>query len=133
MSPIYRHEFRVRYAEVDAQAVVFNSRYLEYADLVLTEYWRAIGLHFSGENALEFHVVTATVNYRAPIRSDELVEGRVWTERLGTTSITTRMELHGAGRDSDLRAEISLVHVHVDLATGKPMPLPESARAVLEA
>lgn len=133
MSQIYRHQFRVRYAEVDAQAVVFNSRYLEYADVVLTEYWRDIGLHFSGEGAMEFHVATATVNYRAPIRSDELVEGRIWTERVGNSSVTTKLELHGAGKDHDLRAEVSLVHVHVDLETGKPLAIPDAARQVLTA
>ena len=36
---------RARYAEVDAQAVVFNSRYLEYFDIGITEYFRAVGLY----------------------------------------------------------------------------------------
>ena len=36
---------RVRYAEIDAQAVVFNSRYLEYFDIGITEYWRAAGVY----------------------------------------------------------------------------------------
>ena len=36
---------RVRFAEVDAQAVVFNPRYLEYFDIGLVEYWRAAGLY----------------------------------------------------------------------------------------
>ena len=42
---------RVRYAEIDAQAVVYNSRYLEYFDLALTEYWREAGLydHYRGD------------------------------------------------------------------------------------
>lgn len=133
MSQVYKHRFRVRYSEIDAQAVVFNSRYLEYADVVLTEYWRDIGLHFSGDGAMEFHVATATVNYRAPIRADELVEGRIWTEKVGNSSIATRLELHGTGGGDDLRAEISMVHVHVDLDSGKPIRIPEGARAVLTA
>ena len=28
--------FRVRYAEIDGQRIVFNSRYLEYADVAVT-------------------------------------------------------------------------------------------------
>ena len=32
-------EKRVHYPEIDAQAVVYNSRYLEYFDIALTEYW----------------------------------------------------------------------------------------------
>jgi len=34
---------KVRYAEIDGQKVVFNSRYLEYADVGLTEFWRIGG------------------------------------------------------------------------------------------
>lgn len=128
------HRFRVRYAEVDLQSVVFNSRYLEYADLLITEHWRACGVHFAGESALEFHVVRAEVDFRSPIRVDEWVEGRVWTQRIGTSSVTTRIELHGSGERSadDLRASIVLVHVHVDLASGQPMPVPVEARRALE-
>ena len=36
---------RVRFAEVDAQAVVFNPRYLEYFDIGLVEYFRAAGIY----------------------------------------------------------------------------------------
>lgn len=129
--PAFTHRFRVRYSEVDPQGIVFNSRHLEYADMLLTEYWRALGMAFSGPEAIELHVVKAAVEYRAPIRLDEVIEGRVAVARLGTTSITTRFELHGTGDAEDLRAVIDLIHVHVDLATGAPTPLPEAVRARL--
>lgn len=126
----FTHNFRVRYAELDPQSVVFNSRYLEYADLLITEYWREIGLHFTGDDALEFHVVKAQVLYRKPIRADEEIAGSIWTERIGTTSVTTKMELRGV-ETGDLRAEIETVHVHVDLGGGRPTPIPDAARARL--
>ena len=131
----FTHRFRVRYAEVDPQSVVFNSRYLEYADLLITEPWRARGVHFAGDDSLEFHVVRAEVDFRSPIRVDEWVEGRAWTDRVGTSSVTTRIELHGTDDDAeqDLRASIVLVHVHVDLASGQPMPIPPRARLALGA
>lgn len=134
MSDPFTHRFRVRYAEIDPQSVVFNSRYLEYADLVLTEYWRELDLHFLGDEALEFHVVRAEVDFRRPIRADELVDGRIWTARIGRSSVTTKIELHGARDDGgdDLRAEILLVHVHVDLEEGTAEPIPERAREKLE-
>jgi acyl-CoA thioester hydrolase len=95
-------------------------------------------VHFAGgadamSGALEFHVVRAEVDFRAPIRVDEWVEGRVWTGRIGTSSVTTRIELHGCDESAaeDLRATIVLVHVHVDLASGQPMPVPPEARRAL--
>ncbi len=130
---MFRHTFRVRYAECDLQGVVFNSRYLEYADLLITEYWREIGINFAGEDALEFHVARAVVDFRAPIRVDEWVEGRCQTGRVGASSVLTRITLHGqteSGGD-DLRAEIELVHVHVDLASGRSQPVPDHVRKLL--
>lgn len=134
MTKPFRFRFRVRYAELDPQAVVFNSRYLEYADLVITEYWRHAGLRMSGEGALEFHVARAEIDFIKPIRADETIEGRAWTTRIGRTSIATRIELHGE-RDGeakgDLRASIELVNVNVDLDTGLPVPVPDEARSAL--
>ncbi len=135
MDKLFCHRFRVRYAEVDPQAVVFNSRYLEYADILVSEFFRdrrARGLPAN----LEFHIRRAEVDYIRPIRAEELVEGRLSVERIGNTSMAMRIALHGVEGESaaantgsdDLRAEIELVQVHVDLATGRPQPIPDSLR-----
>lgn len=127
----FTFRFRIRYSEVDLQSVVFNSRYLEYADVVITEYWRAIDLHFSGDDAMEFHVVKAVVEYQQPIRADEEIDGTAVTTRVGSSSVTTEIRFYGMGGEDDLRSVIELVHVHVNLDSGKPMPVPQSARAKL--
>jgi len=131
MSDPFKHTFRVRYAEVDPQSVVFNSRYLEYADLIITEYWRELDLYFTGDNALEFHVVKAVVDFIQPIRADEVIDGTAVTTRVGNSSVTTMIELAGAGCPHDARARIELVHVHVKIEDGRPIPIPDSARAAL--
>ncbi|UOR16272.1 acyl-CoA thioesterase [Qipengyuania aquimaris] len=122
----FRHTFRVRYAEVDPQAVVFNSRYLEYADVLVTEFFR--DARSRGMPAdVEFHVRKAEVDYVAPIRLDELIEGRMTIEGIGNSSMKQLITLHGAEDDS-LRAEIRLLAVHVDLPKGRPTPVPNSVR-----
>lgn len=129
----YRFPIRVRYAEVDPQAVVFNSRYLEYADIAVTEYWRAMGCRPGTSDTPECHVGTATVRYVKPIRLDELIETRTRIERFGTASMTWRVELHGEGSGDDLRAAVELVYVGVDLATGRSEPLPDVFKARVRA
>lgn len=124
----FTHRFRVRYSEVDPQSVVFNARYLDYADLIITEYWRALNIHFSGEEGLEFHVVKALVEFRAPIRADEEIDGKARTVKIGNSSVTTEIALYGIDDAGDPRATIELVHVHVDLDGGKPQPIPASVR-----
>lgn len=127
MSGRFWHRFpiRVRYAEVDPQAVVFNSRYLEYADIAVTEYWRAMGLRPGTGDSPECHVGTATVRYAKPIRLDELIEARTRIDRFGTASMTWAVELHGEGAEDDLRATIDLIYVGVDLESGRSQALPQ--------
>jgi acyl-CoA thioester hydrolase len=125
---------RVRFAEVDAQAVVFNPRYLEYFDIGLVEYMRAAGL-YTGTGLTggpEVHVVKAVVEYRAPILLDEMVAICVRCARIGTTSMTFLFELH-CGDAEDPRASGEEVHVNVGEARGRPAPLAPDVIAKLEA
>jgi acyl-CoA thioester hydrolase len=129
---------RARFAEVDAQAVVFNSRYLEYFDIGLVEYWRAAGI-YSGEGLAggpETHVVKAVVEFKAPILLDEIVQICVRISRIGNSSMTSLFELHGMANGEggeDLRATGEEVHVNVAEVRGRPTPLPDDVIAKFEA
>jgi acyl-CoA thioester hydrolase len=123
----FRYPMRVRWSETDAQGVVFNARYLDYADVAVTEYWRASEWRkIQPDEPFEFHIKKATVTWFAPIKPDEMIEVMCRTLATGRTSMTKMVEIHGYhddGRD-DLRAEVELVSVHVDLATHRPQPIP---------
>lgn len=125
---------RVRYAEVDAQAVVFNSRYLEYFDIGLTEYWRAVGIYDDAGPAggPEFFVARAQVDFKASMRLDEMISICVRCTRVGRTSMVFGFELHGFAAE-DLRASGELVQVHVAELTGPPTPVPDWVVAKFEA
>ena len=45
------HALLVRWAEVDPQSIVFNGHYLTYADVSITEYFRALGVAYPGDLA----------------------------------------------------------------------------------
>lgn len=123
----FNHRFRVRWSETDAQGIVFNARYLDYADIAITEYWRAAKLReTAGTEPLEFHVKKATVTWFAPILPDEMIDVMARTLMIGRTSMTQTVEIHGAQEDGseDLRATVELVSVFVNLATHRPQVLP---------
>ncbi|NYD88405.1 acyl-CoA thioesterase [Sphingomonas melonis] len=127
--------FRVRYAEIDGQKVVFNSRYLEYADVAATEFWDWTGIGAAlGPvwQQLEFHVRKAEVDYLRPFVWGDTVAAYVRIARLGGTSMTIAMDL-AHGTTGDLHATVSLVMVNVHLPTGRPAAIPEPVRAFLEA
>ena len=124
----------VRYAEIDGQKVVFNSRYLEYADVAVTDFWvwtgiaDALGAVWADS---EFHVRRASVDYLKPFVLGDTIEAFVRIERLGTSSIAKRFELTHADT-GDLHTVVEMVSVHVDLASGRPAPLDPRVRALLE-
>ena len=120
----FRFPMRVRYAECDAQRVVFNSRYLEYLDVGVTEYWRAAGL-FALPEPFESHVARTLIEYKAPLRNDEAFEVCLRTTRVGRSSMTQVWEIHGGSEGDDLRASGETVAVHVDLDTNRPLPVPD--------
>ncbi|KQO08063.1 acyl-CoA thioesterase [Sphingomonas sp. Leaf242] len=125
--------FRVRYAEIDGQRIVFNSRYLEYADVAVTEFWEWTGIAEALPDVwptTEFNVRRTEIDYLKPFRLGDTVEAFVRIEKLGTTSLTKRFELAHA-ETGELHTVITMVSVHVDLETGRPVSLPDVIRTVL--
>lgn len=134
----FRHRLplRVRWAEVDMQAVVFNGHYLTYADVCATEYWRAIGVPYpSGFAALgiDAFVRKASLDYHAPARYDDelLVCGRVG--RLGRSSAAFAVAIHRADETERALIEAELVYVCVDASSNAPVPWPLEVRRRIKA
>jgi len=128
----FRHRLplRVRWAEVDMQAVVFNGHYLTYADVCATEYWRAIGVPYPAGFAglgIDAFVRKATVEYHAPARYDDelLLCGRI--ARLGRSSAGFAVAMFRADDASRPLVDAEVVYVCVDLR-GASVPWPEQMR-----
>ena len=125
---------RVRYAEIDAQGVVFNANYLAYFDTAITEYIRALpykyGLGGDKATGTDFHIVKATVEYKAPIRFDDEIEVGVRTARLGRTSIVYALAIFPKGGGALLSAG-EVIWVNTDMKAMKSAPLPEALVAAV--
>lgn len=126
---------RVRYAEIDGQRIVFNSRYLEYADVAVGDFWDWTGIAEALPDlwpATEFNVRRTEIDYLKPFRWGDTIEIFVRIEKLGNSSITKRLDLVHADT-GELHTAIAMVVVHVDLATARPAPLPDAIRRHIEA
>lgn len=123
---------RVRFAECDPQGIVFNARYLEYFDVAMTEIWReAVGPYeqATADAGVDLVVAEAGIRYLDSLRFDEVFELRAMVARIGTTSMTTAIEVV---RDSTVVAAGELRHVFVDPGEGRPVPIPDAVRAAFE-
>lgn len=125
--------FRVRYGECDAQQVVFNARYADYVDLASTEFMRAIGLDYKSllARGLDTQVVSMTLNWASPARFDEVLCAQVSTSRIGTTSLTLRVNF-SAPQDGREVAGAEVVYVLVNATTWNKTAVPEDIRALYQ-
>jgi acyl-CoA thioester hydrolase len=131
MAEPFVHELRVRYGECDPQGIVFNANYLLYFDVAFTELWRvAVGpwqeMVARGVDAV---VAEARLRFHAPARFDDELRLRASVRSLGTTSITTQIDVLCGER---LLVEGELRHVCVDTAGWAKTDVPDWVRSGLE-
>jgi acyl-CoA thioester hydrolase len=122
----FEYPLRVRFAECDLQGVVFNSHYLTYFDVSITELWRAAfgSYQVMLDRGFDVVVAEAQLRYLSPARFDEELKMGISVARLGTTSIHTR---HHVWRGLELLVEGALRHVFVDTENYKKAPIPNWA------
>ena len=125
------HQIRVRYAECDPQGVVFNSHYLAYFDIGITELWReALGSYQAMlDRGYDMVVASAQLRFHRPARFDDMLTLNVGITHLGETSIGTRYLLD---RGSERLVEGMLWHVMVDPQKLRKIAIPDWLRHKLE-
>lgn len=126
---------RVRYSEIDGQGIVYNSRYLEYVDVALAEYFRALGFQY--QELVENHgfdpsLVKATLEFRRAARFDELLQIHTRVEAIGRTSFGMMFEIVRE-ESGEVLTSARIVYVNFDKTTQSARPVPESIRRRIEA
>lgn len=122
-----RMTLRVRYHECDPQGVVFHAHYLAYADMASFECLKALfGSHAEVlARGVDLVVAESNLRYLAPCHFDDELVVAVRTERVGTTSLTLRFEMH---RDDELVAEVTNRYVWIGTETTTPTAPPDDVR-----
>lgn len=127
-----RHRLTVRWAEVDAQKIVFNAHYLMYADVAITEYWKQMAMPYAQSWAAlggELFVKKATVTYHASAQMGDVLDVGIRCVKQGNTSLQFEA---GIFRGQQLLNTVELVYVFAD-STQTPQPLPQQLRDMLTA
>jgi acyl-CoA thioester hydrolase len=125
----------VRYAETDAQAVVYHANFLIYCDAARVEYFRRLAGEggrelWAREHGFDIVLVNANCDFRASARFDDLLTVGIRLAALGTSSFTLAYRIT---RGETLVCEAKTVHVTIDKVTRVKRPLPEEMRAALTA
>ena len=122
----FRFGFRVRYAEVDFQGIVYFAHYATYFDVAIHEFFRSLPYDYTAirhATGTDFNIVRSVVEYRRPLRFDEAFAVEVTLGRIGRTSLAFTPAIWVAG-EAEPRATGEVVWVHADQATMRAVPLP---------
>ena len=123
------HTLRVRWAEVDKQGIVFYGNYFLYFYVSVTEYWRAIGIDYPDGIVKAFgtdlYTVKATAEYHSSAEYDDILDIHGRTARFGRSSMQFLLEIW---RGDEHLVSGELIYVNADIASKKPVPLPEPLR-----
>jgi YbgC/YbaW family acyl-CoA thioester hydrolase len=123
---------RVRWAEIDAQKIVFNGHYLMYFDTAVAAYWRALALPYAQTMDYlggDLYVRKATLEYEGSARYDDVLDVGIRCGRIGNSSIL----FHGAVfRGETGLVSCELVYVFADPHTQTSRPVPQELRDVLQ-
>jgi acyl-CoA thioester hydrolase len=116
-SPPFELLLRVRYAECDAQNVVFNARYADYADLAATEFMRELvgGYQNLIAQGLDNQVVNLNISWQKSAKFDDILCLSVHVSNVGNTSFTIQITMiDWLTKQAIASAEI--VYVMLDIA-----------------
>ena len=130
----FSYNFRIRYSEVDAQKIVYNSHYLTFLDVSIFEFFDAIGFNqeeYIKETNNEFHTVRAVVEYKAPATLGDTVEVLTRIKKIGNSSITFQQEIYLHESDK-LLATGEIVWVNTNQEEMVPTTVPDYLRQLLK-
>ena len=124
-------EIPTRWMDNDVYGHVNNVVYYSYFDTAVNAHLIEAGaLDIAGSPVIGL-VVETQCRYASPIAFPDLVTAGIRVARLGTSSV--RYEIGLFRNDAQTAsAEGHFVHVYVDRATSRPVPLPDALRAALE-
>lgn len=131
MAEIYRHQYRVTYAECTVGNHIYYARYLDLLERARGEFFRHAGKTFSELQQADiiFPVVEVRLKYKAPARYDDLLTIELWLTDLGKIRLNFACRiLNQAGT---LLVEGETWHVCTGL-NEKPKRMPEDLSAIFK-
>jgi acyl-CoA thioester hydrolase len=121
----HKNILKVRYSEIDAQSIVYNSHYLTYFDISLAELMDDIYNQDSyiKETGNDFHTVNVNMSYLAPAKLNDQLEVYSAIKNIGNSSITFIHEIYKENSDELLnQSEIVWVNTNQETHLSKSIP-----------
>ena len=129
----YKHflPLQTRWADNDVYGHVNNVAYYGYFDTIVNEYLIGAGALDIHDGAVIGLVVETGCKYFAPLEFPQKLEGALRVAKIGNSSVRYEIAIFRAGEEK-AAAEGHFIHVYVDRASRRPVPLPDAFRRALD-
>jgi acyl-CoA thioester hydrolase len=129
----YRHYHAIttRWMDNDAYRHVNNVVYYSWFDTVVNQYLISRGVLDIERSAVIGLVVETHCQYFSPVSFPDTVHAGLRVASLGTSSVRYEVGLF-RNDDAAAAAQGHFIHVYVDRASNRPVPLPAPLRQALE-
>jgi acyl-CoA thioester hydrolase len=124
-------EITTRWMDNDVYGHVNNVVYYSFFDTVVNRYLIDNGALDFRDGKVIGLVVETQCNYFKPVAYPDRITAALAVEHLGNSSVRYRLAVF-SNDDNDAAAQGHFVHVYVDRATNRPVPLPDALRKALE-
>ena len=119
-----------RWMDNDVYGHVNNVVYYSFFDTVVNQYLIEQGALDIAQGAVIGLVVETKCNYFQPIAFPDVVRAGLRVAQIGSSSVRYEVGLFRNGEHT-ASAQGHFVHVYVDRATNKPVPLPATLKAAV--
>ena len=129
MPAVFTWPVRIYYEDTDAGGIVFYANYLKFFERARTEWLRACGVDqhaLAQQDGAIFVVKSASIDYHAPARLDDVLNLTLSIEKLGRASVQFVQQ---AWCGETLLCSAHVKVGCVDAATLRPRPLPPATAA----
>lgn len=128
-SILFRMPLDLRWRDLDAFNHVNNANFMTYVEEARIR-WFETAIKGWATDVHAPLLAAVQMNYRLPIPYPARIFVELLTERVGNSSLTLSHRI--VGEDDGLYADGHSVMVWIELASGRPVPLPDAVRTAAE-
>ena len=128
MASEFHYQRRVEFADTDRAGIVHFARYLCYAEEAEHAFLRSLGLsvHVPADgHSVGFPRRAVRVEYRRPIRFEDLVDVHIWVHRKGARSLTYHYRMTHDGETVAVGEVVAVCVRFCGEGVAEAVPLPE--------
>lgn len=128
---IHHHPVRIYYEDTDAGGIVYHANYLRFCERARSEMLRSAGCNnaqLAAETGFMFVVRHAELDYHLPALLDDALEVQSTITKIGGASAVIKQDIY---REETLLVNVQIVLVCIDIATKRPVKIPDSMREIL--